>query len=38
MVIGMILICGALWSLGCIYLERDTKRAPLLLAQGSETS
>ncbi len=38
MVIGMIVICGALWSWGCLYLERDTERAPLLLAQGSETS
>ena len=38
MVIGMIVISGALWSWGCLYLERDTRRAPLLLALGSETS
>jgi hypothetical protein len=35
MVIGMIVISGALWSWGCLYLNRDTERAPALLAQDS---
>jgi MFS transporter, Spinster family, sphingosine-1-phosphate transporter len=31
-VVGMVAVAGALWSLGCLYLKRDTERAPTLLA------
>jgi MFS family permease len=32
LIVGMVAVAGALWSLGCLYLKRDTDRVPTLLA------
>jgi MFS transporter, Spinster family, sphingosine-1-phosphate transporter len=31
-VVGMVAVAGLFWLLGCLYLKRDTERAPTLLA------